>query len=222
MRRRAGAAIITAAMAMGASPAAQAAAPATFRESRVYFACQGGESMKLQNTHGVVGWTSQGPTRSVADGAGCGFADHGMYVAAENDARIDAVYSGQVVGNLRNITVEAWLAGPAPGALVSRELPLRLEVIIDGNEDVYWTEDEPDLVPIVTADNGVTYKAEFTVTVEPFVTQEAGDGTAVHDIDLVVSPARRYDSANWVWGAREVAGGLTFNDATPSPVQFGW
>lgn len=219
--RRGAVAIIALAITFGGLPAAQASTPATFRESRVYFTCKGGDQSKLQNPHGVITWDAQAPTRSAADGAGCGFADPGTYAAPALDPHIDTFYVGHVAGNIRNVTVEAWLAGPPPEAAARGELPLAVEVLIDGNEDVYWSEDVPEMIPIKRADNGATYKVEFTLTnLDPWITLEAGDGATVRELELRVSAA--YGNANWVWGAREVAAGLTFNDATPSPVEVGW
>jgi serine protease AprX len=216
------------------TPAKQALAISpTFGQQNVFFTCAGGDAQKVQNSDTPAGWSTSAPSRSYTTGAGCGALDLGSQQNSSPDGgSSDAAFRGIGVGNIRNATVELWVLGHTNySALLDANLSVRLT--IDGKSYVAKGTRLVD-VPWQESASGASRKVEFTITnigsfteatdangqhigVFPTgVAAEDGNGIAEHDVHLTVGMWFADENGAWVWGATEIASGITFNDATPA------
>jgi serine protease AprX len=212
------------------APEPLAIAP-TFAEQQVYFTCGAGGAGKLQNTESPAGWSTVFPAGSYTAGAGCGVLDPG---AAGNydpyGGPEDPSFSGTAIGNLKNATVDLWLLGHTN---YSAFLAPSVRVWLTIDDKTYVARTQADLT-WQASDTGASRKIQFTITdlgsfTEVFeggervgviprgVATEDGDGSTEHTVNLTVGLWFSDETGVWVWGANEIASGITFNDATPAP-----
>lgn len=216
----------------------------TFKENNAYFHCVGGDAMKIQNLNYPNPFDANAPTRSAADGAGCGMADPANLInTMSSGGPADSSFAGISTGNLKNMTVEMYLLGNYTYGPVTGDIELDVWLTIDGEE--YLHPDAATVTPPLEETNsGATQKVEFTITgigsakditdadgnvidVETKgLATEDGDGLQEREIGLTVRMAGYVDyvASVWVFDTEEVPAGITFNDATPAatklPVQI--
>jgi hypothetical protein len=211
--------------ALVAPVAASAESGPTFGEQSVFFTCHGTDAEKVQNLAAATGWREQAPTRSVQQGAGCGFADagalyntdHASAAGAPEAGGFDPVFEGTFTGNLRSVTADLYVLGHSFETLAFGDTDLFVWLSVDGKSLYYG----PDLVRVgaVPENDGRTQRVSFTLSgLDQFLPAEEGDGATEHVVTLSVAPWNREETIGWVWDTVEVPAGLTFNDTTPADV----
>jgi hypothetical protein len=186
------------------------------REERVYFHCNG--ETKVANVHAVadgriVGWSTQAPTQSFTEGAGCGTADTALEGAADHNALYDAPFAGFFRGDLDSLTVHAHSI--AVGSLRLQErFQVRLLLQINGRTIIdreTFVEGEA-----IVSDTGISSLLEFTVTDIGLIDEERPNRN--HHVQLTLMTYYTDDVNAWVFDATEVDSGITFNPSEPAAV----
>lgn len=183
---------------------------------QVFFRCSGRTRLSQAELARSIGWTTEPPAASLAQGGGCGSHDSQLCcpgTTSNNNYIYDAVFAGDVEGNLDTLTVKAWMfdAGAARTA-ASHQIDVYLAV--DGRVRV---DNVPIQVPLAPTD--AARPVEFTVTGLNLLSE--ADATAVHTVDLVMkTPLYSGTDLTWLFDATEVPSGITFNPAEAAAISL--
>lgn len=218
-------------LAVAPAAATHAGIHPTFKQTRYYFHCVGGDAMKLQNASAPAPFDTTAPTRSFLAGAGCGTLDPGALVnTGQGAGEADAVFSGKVTGNIKNMTVELHVLGHT-----------NYSALLPADVNVWLTVDGEDYLIAVVASipwaaqgTGLTRMIQFSITdlgwtkdvrneqgelidvLYGGLVGDDGDGVTERDVELTVGLYFSDEVGAWVWDATEVTSGITVNDATPA------
>lgn len=208
----------------------------TFGEKRYYFHCAGGSTMKLQNLSSPSPFDAMAPMTSVAGGGGCGVVDPGVLInTSPSGGPADAAFSGTFTGNVKNMTVELWLAGHTN---YSPLLPADVDIwlVIDGNEylaqathvaeipyqgslTAAFRKIEFSVVDLGWTKNVFNAQGELVDVLYGGVVADDGNGTTEHEVQVTIRQHYSDEAGTWVWDASDIASGITINDPTPSAKQ---
>lgn len=204
-------AVATVALAVPATAQTEGFTP-VLTEERTYLLCDGPN--KVQNDRTPVAWNTTAPATSYTAGAGCGFADSGESAeetkpVVGEDPTGELVLAGTYTGNLDNLTVHLHVIdGPwTRSGLFGMEIITSVEV--DGNV-IYDSADAVD-VSYVRSASGATILGEYTVTGIGLV--EEAD-LVEHEVVVRINSNYSDDLYGWVWGAKKIDSGITFNPST--------
>jgi hypothetical protein len=177
------------AMLIAAAPGQAVAAETTF-----YFECL--EPVKVQNVMGAVAapsWSTEPPTGSLTEGAGCGYADVGGHDVRQPDAVFGGVYGGAIDRmelELHNLT--------------SRVRNTYLSIVdtrisVDGEE----VASSGHLVRPKVSESGVTEVYEL------WLPHDIPAGAADRRIEIAVNHTYETAFGTWLFGATEVPSKVT-------------
>lgn len=169
----------------------------TVRKERVYFTCG---ALKIRNAEAATpGWGTTPPSQSLQQGGGC--------LMAEGSVVDSAVFEGDFVGNLNNLTVEAYSVPTAPGS-VPQFAPLAVTLRVG---DITVFANRPVSVTPAPGPVPGSEQLRFTVVGLNLLT-ENGDGVQSRRYRLTFRRSLNTNVA--IWGASDAPGGVTFNPAT--------
>jgi hypothetical protein len=183
-----------------------------YRAEQVYFQCHGGDEEKNQNLYDTWPWSLNAPSRSVTDGAGCGYINSG---AAGNAP----TFEGEFTGNLRDLRVEMHIfpSFVHPLSLTAGEIDLAVTLVVDGEVIADGT-----LTGVPAELESGNFETTQTVVfgidgLDEHFGVEDGFGSITRSISLSVGTANPAEIVDWVWQTSEVPAGITFNQAaTPA------
>jgi hypothetical protein len=196
MRRRSAALVLVAVLLVGGPAGAEDFVPVLETED-VFFRCTGRARLSQGDLATSVRWTPEPPASSVAAGGGCAAHDSQVCCSAtvSNENYIyDAVFAGDMFGNLDTLTVRAWALDVGANKAAAT-VPLDVFLAVDGKARL-------DNVPVTVAsdvNNGVR-TIEFSVTNLGLLSE--ADHTRYHDVHLVMkTPTYGGSDLTWVFDA---------------------
>jgi hypothetical protein len=187
--------------------ATSAGAERLLRTERVYFTCA--DDTKVQNASAAQGripsWSTQAPTQSVQQGAGCGYYDNAVWISSVLPSEMHrTTWEGTFTGNLDSLTIEAHNIYVG-GGRVSEVFEGAVEVTVDG---AIMARDFFSVTP-QRSETGLSEAIVLSIAGLGLVA-ENGEGTFSRTVRVDLSSSGETQSA-WVWDTTEVPSGITFN-----------
>jgi hypothetical protein len=187
-------------------------------EQRVYFHCNG--DTKVANVHAtldsaIVGWSTEAPTASFTEGAGCGTVDTALTGSADHNPLYDAPFEGSFRGNLDSLTVHAHSLAPINANLADE---FEVFVLLQVGGRTLVSRNTMVKADAIASATGLSSLFEFTVSDIGMV--EPGVSTRSRQVQLTLMTRYLDDNNNWVFDTTEVDSGITFNPSEPAAVSL--
>ncbi len=193
---------------------------------QTYFHCA--SDRKLANIDHAVdsklpSWDTVKPTKSVTEGAGCGWADNSALRSPQaGDSPHDGAWRGTFAGNLSSMTVQLHGIPVGPGRTGAAQR-FNVTLFVDGTSvfgvagDGRAARKEVTITPVPSS-TGASSLYEFTIRNLAFAA-ETGAGSEEREIILNVAAASE-PVMGWVYDTTEVPSGIAFNPATHAAVKI--